>query len=202
MKSNGLKSKVAKKTKITTKSDHPMPVAPNLLNRDFFAVKPGQKFVSDITYLWTDEGWVYIAAVMDLFGQRVLGLSMSESMTKELVIKAFDEAYRRSGKPSEGLIHSDRGSQYCSLAYQKMIERYGFTCSMSRRANCWDNAPMEAFWGKMKTEWLNGRRFRTREEARRSVFEYVEIFYNRQRLHASNGYLTPEEFHLKNKASY
>jgi putative transposase len=187
MKAGGLRSRLSVKYKATTNSKHNLPVAENLLNRQFTAAKPGEKMVSDITYIRTDEGWLYAAAVLDLYGQKVIGLSMGERMTKELVLKALDEAYMRSGRPKGALIHSDRGSQYCSHEYWKRIEKYGLVCSMSRKGNCWDNAPMEAFWGKMKYEWLEGRRFRTREEARAAVFEYVEIFYNRCRLHASNG---------------
>ncbi|GAB1486274.1 hypothetical protein MASR2M79_13220 [Aminivibrio sp.] len=194
MKKEGLRSRVAKKFKATTNSSHTLPVAENILHRDFTAEKAGQKMVSDITYLWTDEGWLYIAGVLDLYGHKVVGLSMGERMTKELVINALEEAYHRSGRPRGTLIHSDRGSQYCSNDYQERIKEYGFICSMSRKGNCWDNAPMEAFWGKMKYEWLSDQRFRTREDARSAVFEYVEIFYNRQRLHAGNGYRTPEEY--------
>lgn len=195
MRVNGLKSKVAKKFKATTNSKHSLPVAKNILNRDFTVNKPNEKMVSDITYLWTDEGWLYIAGVMDLCGQKIVGLSMSERMTKDLVINALRSAYLRAGKPTGVLLHSDRGSQYCSKDYQKLIKKYGFVCSMSRKGNCWDNAPMEAFWGKMKYEWLVDKHFRTREEARAAVFEYVEIFYNRQRIHKSNGYLTPDEYY-------
>ena len=197
MKEAGIRSKLAKKFKATTNSTHNLPVAENLLSRDFSAAKPNQKMVSDITYLWTEEGWLYIAGVMDLCGQKIVGLSMGERMTKELVITALDNAYLRSGRVPGVLIHSDRGSQYCSNEYQKRLKKYGYICSMSRKGNCWDNAPMESFWGKMKYEWLYEQRFRTREEARAAVFEYVEIFYNRQRLHESNDYLTPEEYYMK-----
>lgn len=197
----GIRSKVARKFKATTNSRHSLPVAENILNREFSADRPNQKMVSDITYLWTDEGWLYIAAVMDLYGQIIVGLSMGERMTKELVINALESTWLRSGKPSGVLLHSDRGSQYCSHDYQVLLRNYGFTCSMSRKGNCWDNAPMEAFWGKMKYEWLFGQRFRTRDEARAAVFEYVEIFYNRVRLHESNGYLTPEEYYYNYHAA-
>lgn len=197
MKAEGIRSKLAKKFKATTNSRHNLPVAENLLNRDFSATKPNQKMVSDLTYLWTEEGWLYIAGVMDLCGQKIVGLSMGERMTKELVITALEDAYLRSGRARGVLIHSDRGSQYCSNEYQKRLKKYGYICSMSRKGNCWDNAPMESFWGKMKYEWLYEQRFRTREEARAAVFEYVEIFYNRQRIHESNDYLTPEEYYMK-----
>jgi len=199
MSENGIRSKVARKFKATTYSGHKLPVAENILNRDFIADKPNEKMVSDITYLWTDEGWLYIAGILDLCGQKIVGLSMSERMTKELVISALDSAYLRAGRPTNVILHSDRGSQYCSNDYQNLIKKYGFTCSMSRKANCWDNAPMESFWGKLKCEWLYGTHFKTREEARAAVFEYVEVFYNRQRIHATNGYLTPEEYYNRAK---
>lgn len=201
MKLVGLRSKLAKKYKATTNSKHHLPVAENILNREFTATKPNMKMVSDITYLWTEEGWLYIAAVMDLCGQKIVGFSMSDRMTKELVINALDSACRRYKLPQGALIHSDRGSQYCSNDYQNYLKRHGFICSMSRKGNCWDNAPMEAFWGKMKYEWLCEQRFRTREQARAAVFEYMEIFYNRQRLHETNGYLTPEEYYSAARAS-
>jgi len=197
MAENGIRSRVFKKFKATTNSNHKLPVAENILNRDFSVSKPNEKMVSDITYLWTDEGWLYIAGIMDLCGQKVVGLSMGERMTKELVINALNDAYQRAGKPTGVILHSDRGSQYCSYDYQNIIKKYTFTCSMSRKGNCWDNAPMESFWGKLKCEWLYGKHFRTREEAKAAVFEYVYIFYNRQRPHASNDYLTPEEFYDK-----
>lgn len=199
MKANGLKSKVAKKFKATTNSKHGLPVAENILNRKFIVDKPNEKMVSDITYLWTDEGWLYVAGIMDLCGQKIVGLSMSERMTKELVINALNSAFMRAGKPKGVILHSDRGSQYCSNDYQNLIKKYDFVCSMSRKGNCWDNAPMESFWGKMKYEWLADKPFKTREEARAAVFEYVEIFYNRQRIHESNGYLTPEEYYQVRK---
>lgn len=195
MKQEGVRSKVAKKFKATTDSKHNLPVAENLLNREFEATKPNQKMVSDITYLWTEEGWLYIAGVMDLYGRKIMGLSMGSRMTKELVINAAESAYKRAGRPRNVMIHSDRGSQYCSHDYQRLLNKFGFICSMSRKGNCWDNAPMETFWGKMKYEWLKEYHFRTRDEARAVVFEYVEIFYNRQRLHEANNYVTPEEFY-------
>lgn len=195
MRQAGIRSKVAKKFKATTNSKHNLPVAENVLNRDFKADRPNQKMVSDITYLWTEEGWLYIAGILDLYGQKVVGLSMSARMTKELVINALKSAYGRAGRPSGVIIHSDRGSQYCSTDYQNLVKHYGFICSMSRKGNCWDNAPMEAFWGKMKYEWLHEHRFKTRDEARAAVFEYVEVFYNRRRLHQANGYITPDEYY-------
>lgn len=201
MRQEGIRSKLAKKFKATTNSNHDLPVAENLLNREFTASQPGEKMVSDITYVWTGEGWLYVAAIMDLYGQKIVGLSMSDRMNKELVIAALNNAYRRYGKTLGGTLHSDRGSQYCSKEYQKLIKKHGLICSMSRKGNCWDNAPMEAFWGKMKYEWLNDYSFRTRAEARSVIFEYVEIYYNRRRLHASNGYLTPDEYYTRKQAA-
>lgn len=195
-KQEGIRSKTAKKFKATTNSKHNLPVAENLLNRDFHAPKPNEKLVSDITYVWTNEGWLYVAAIMDLYGQKIVGLAMSERMTKELVIQALNNACSRYGTSPGCILHSDRGSQYCSNDYQQLLKKRGLICSMSRKGNCWDNAPMESFWGKMKYEWLNDDQFMTRAQAKSAVFEYVEIFYNRQRLHASNDYLTPDEYYF------
>ncbi len=191
MKKHGIKSKVKRKYKATTDSNHNLPVAGNILNRDFKASMRDQKWLSDITYIWTDEGWLYLAGILDVFDGAIVGWSMNSRMTKSLVINAFSEACTRRN-PKPGLIlHSDRGSQYCSKEYQKKIANRKFICSMSRRGNCWDNAPMESFWGKLKTEWLYWKRLRTREEAKRAVFEYIELFYNRKRLRSVNGYKPP-----------
>lgn len=197
MRQEGIKSKLVKKFKATTNSNHKLPVAENVLNRNFKATRPNEKLVSDITYVWTGEGWLYVAAIMDLYGQKIIGLSMSERMTKELVIDALNNACNRYGTTPGCILHSDRGSQYCSYEYQRLMKKRNFICSMSRKGNCWDNAPMESFWGKMKYEWLIDFQFKTRAEAKSAVFEYVEIFYNRQRLHASNDYHTPDEYYLR-----
>jgi putative transposase len=201
MKNEHIRSKVVKKYKATTNSKHDLPVAENILNREFTASKPNQKMVSDITYVWTEEGWLYAAGIIDLCGKRVIGLSMGSRMTKELAINALKGAYIRTGRVGGAILHSDRGSQYCSNDYQELLKKYGYICSMSRKGNCWDNAPMEAFWGKMKNEWLHGKRFKTRDEAKAAIFEYIEIFYNRQRIHESNNYLTPDEYYYKAMAS-
>ena len=199
MRENGIRSKSHRKYKATTNSGHNLPVAENILNRDFTADRPGQKMVSDITYIPTDEGWLYLAGVMDLCGDKIVGISMDGRMTKELVISALKDAVRHTQSTEGCILHSDRGSQYCSLEYQKLAKEHGFISSMSRRGNCWDNAPMESFWGKLKQEWLNEQHFRTREEAKSAVFEYVWIFYNRKRIHEANGYLTPEEYYQKHQ---
>ena len=194
MRKHGWIPKVVKKYKATTNSNHNLPVAENLLNREFAAERPNQKWVSDITFVATDEGWLYVAGMMDLYGREVIGWAMGERMTKELVIDCLNQANTHRGNPRGVLVHSDRGSQYCSRDYQKLLAKSDHICSMSRKANCWDNAPMESFWGKLKQEWLYGKRFRTREDAKREVFWYIEVYYKRYRLHESNGYMTPYDF--------
>jgi len=194
MRENGWQSRVVKKYKATTNSNHNLPVAENLLNREFTADRPNQKWVSDITYVATDEGWLYVAGMLDLYGREIVGWAMGERMTKELVINCLRQANTRRGNPRGVLIHSDRGSQYCSKDYQKLLARANHICSMSRKGNCWDNAPMESFWGKLKQEWLNGKRFRSREDAKRTIFWYIEVYYKRYRLHETNGYQTPADY--------
>ena len=194
MRKNGIRSKVKKKYKATTDSNHNLPVAENILNRDFKAYERNRKWLSDITYLWTDEGWLYLAGILDLYDGAIVGWSMNKRMTKELVINTLEEACIRRRPQAGLLLHSDRGSQYCSKEYQEKITEREFICSMSRKGNCWDNAPMESFWGKLKTEWIYGKRFRTRDEAKQAVFEYIELFYNRKRLRSVNGYVPPLKF--------
>lgn len=155
------------------------------------------KMVSDITYIPTDEGWLYLAAVMDLCGRKIVGMSMDSRMIKQLTIDALKDAVNDSDNVNGCVLHSDMGSQYCSYDYQNIAHAYGFVTGMSRKGNCWDNAPMECFWGKLKQEWLNEQHFKTRDEAKKAVFEYIWIFYNRKRVHASNGYMTPEEYYSK-----
>jgi putative transposase len=196
MRENGWKSKVVKKYKATTNSKHNLPVAENILNREFKATRPNQKWVSDITYVPTDEGWLYVAGMLDLYGREVVGWAMGERMTKELVIDCLNQANTRRNNPKGVMVHSDRGSQYCSKDYQKLLAKSDHVCSMSRKANCWDNAPMESFWGKLKQEWLNDKRFRTREDAKRDIFWYIEVYYKRYRLHESNGYMTPYDYQV------
>jgi putative transposase len=191
MRKNGIRSKVKRKFKATTDSNHNLPVAENILNREFTAHSRNKKWLSDITNIWTDEGWLYLAGILDLYDGAIVGWSMNNRMTTSLVIDALNEACRRRKPMVELILHSDRGSQYCSKKYQKIITKKKFICSMSRKGNCWDNAPMESFWGKLKTEWLYGKKFRTREEAKQAVFEYIELFYNRKRLRSVNGYIPP-----------
>jgi len=194
MSKNGWIPKVVKKYKATTNSKHNLPVAENILNREFTAERPNQKWLSDITYIPTDEGWLYLACIMDLYGREIIGWAMSDRMTKELVINCLKQAHTRRDNPKGVLVHSDRGSQYCSKDYQVLLAESEHICSMSRKSNVWDNAPMESFFGKLKQEWLNDKRFRTREAAKREIFWYIEVYYKRYRLHESNGYMTPHDY--------
>ncbi len=196
----GLRAKAAKKFKATTNSDHSLPVAPNLLKQDFTAAAPSQKWVGDITYLWTDEGWLYLATVIDLYSRRVVGWAMSERMTAQLVCDALQMALWRCHKPRGVIVHSDRGSQYCSAVYQALLDRHGLLCSMSSTGNCYDNACAESFFHTLKVEAIHGERFPTRQLMRETVFEYIEVDYNRTRRHSANGYLSPEAFEAKQVA--
>jgi transposase InsO family protein len=193
MRKDGLRAKTKRKFKMTTDSKHTFPVAPNLLNREFTPKEPNQVWASDITYIWTAEGWLYLAVVMDLFSRAILGWSMSERMTRSLVIDAFVMAVKRY-HPSPGLLHhSDRGSQYASADYQTVLKKYGAICSMSRKGNCWDNAPVESFFSTLKKEHVFHHDYRYRTQARQSIFAYIEQFYNRKRIHSALGYRTPSE---------
>lgn len=200
MRLHGFRAKAAKKFKATTNSNHKLPVAPNLLQQNFSSSKPNEKWVSDITYIWTDEGWLYLAVVMDLYSRMVVGWSMSERMTSQLVIDALQMAIWRRKKPHGVIIHSDRGSQYCSHDYQKLLAKNGFICSMSKRGDCYDNACMESWNHSFKVEAIHGERFATRAQAKNQVFEYIDIYYNRKRLHSRLGYLSPVYFEAKKVA--
>ena len=178
----------------TTDSAHNLPVAPNLLNRQFEADAPNRKWVTDITYIPTDQGWLYLAAIVDLFSRRVVGWSMASTMHGSLVRNALRMALA-GRRPQAGLLHhSDQGSQYASFVYQSLLGDQQMVVSMSRTANCYDNAAMESFFATLKCELVHERHYRTRAEARQDIFEYIEVFYNRQRLHSSLGYLSPEEY--------
>lgn len=200
MRLNGWRARAAKKFKATTNSNHRLPVATNLLQQNFLAHKPNEKWVSDITYVWTEEGWLYLAVVMDLYSRMVVGWAISERMTSQLVIDALQMAIWRR-KPPRGprglIIHSDRGSQYCSYDYQKILTRHGLVCSMSKRGDCFDNASMESWNHSFKVEAIHGEKFITRAIAKNHVFEYIEIYYNRKRLHSMLGYKSPELFEVK-----
>ena len=178
----------------TTDSGHASPVAENLLGRQFDAALPDRKWAADITYVPTGEGWLYLAGVIDLCSRKVVGWSMAEHMRTGLAADALGMALA-GRSPAPGLLHhSDRGSQYASDGYQNLLADHGLACSMSGRGDCWDNAVMESFWGTLKAELVDGANYATRDEARASIFEYVEVFYNRERLHSSLGYQSPEQF--------
>lgn len=169
-------------------------IAANMLERQFEADAPNRKWVADFTYLWTAEGWLFVAAVLDLYSRRIVGWSMSASMTAQLVSDALLMALWRRGKPDELLHHSDQGSQYTSEDFQRLLRDHGIVCSMSRRGDCWDNAAMESFFSSLKTERTSRKRYATRDEARADVFDYVERFYNPRRRHSTLGYLSPVQF--------
>jgi putative transposase len=169
-------------------------IAPNLLARQFEADQRNRKWVADFTYVWTAEGWLYVAVVLDLFSRKVVGWSMSAQMTAQLVLDALMMAIWRRGKPIELLHHSDQGSQYTSEDFQRLLSDQGVTCSMSRRGDCWDNAAMESFFSTLKTERTNRKSYQTRDEARADVFDYIERFYNPRRRHSTLGQISPDQF--------
>lgn len=194
MKKSGIIAKMTKKFKVTTKANPKAKAAPNLLEQNFTAAQPNQRWVADISYIWTLEGWLYIACVLDLFSRRIVGLAMSDRMTDDLVIAALEQAFLHRN-PSTGLMHhSDKGSQYTSRDFQKKLAQYHMTASMSGTGNCYDNAAMESFFHTLKTEHVYFERYQTREQASISIFEYIEVFYNRQRRHSTLNYKTPLAF--------
>lgn len=200
MRRQKLIPKAAKKFKVTTDSNHQLPIADNLLERDFSADAPNQKWVQDITYLWTSEGWLYLAVVIDLYSRAVVGWSMNERMNASLVTDSLTMAMFRRGMPKGVIIHSDRGSQYCSYAYRDLAREHDFKISMSRKGNCWDNAVAESFFHSLKVEAIQFEPVMTRTEMRQAVFEYIDVDYNRKRRHSSIGYTSPFNFELKNIA--
>ena len=193
----GLRSRRKRRFKATTDSNHALPIAENVLDRKFGVEAPNVAWVTDITYVWTSEGWLYLAAILDLFSRRVVGFAMSERIDRALVLQALAAAVGRR-VPNAGLVHhSDRGSQYASNDYQNALDDLGVVCSMSRKGNCWDNAVAESFFATLKTELVYQRRFATRAEAREAIFEFIEVFYNQQRRHSSLGYVSPMEYEMK-----
>ena len=196
MRLNGWRAKAAKKFKATTNSNHNLPIEPNLLMQNFNASKPNEKWVTDITYIWTDEGWLYLATVMDLYSRMLIGWALSERMTSSLVIDALKMALWRRKMPKGVIVHSDRGSQYCSAAYRQLLKEHELICSMSKRGDCYDNAAMESWNHSFKVEAIHGERFKTRAEAINHVFDYIEVYYNRKRLHSKLGYLSPEAYEV------
>lgn len=194
MKLADVAARQKKKFKVTTDSQHSLPVAPNLLNREFAVNEPDRVYVSDITYIWTHEGWLYLAVVLDLFSRQIVGWSLSNRMSRGLVMDALRMAVWRR-KPAPGLLfHSDRGSQYCSTDFQNMLAMYGMISSMSRKGNCWDNSVAESFFGSLKTERVFFSNYKTRDAARQDVIDYIEMFYNSRRRHSYLGYVSPRDF--------
>lgn len=194
MRTCHLRAKAARKYKATTNSAHSLPVAPNIINQNFSASKADEKWVSDITYIWTEEGWLYLAVVMDCYSRAIVGWSMSERMTAQLTCDALTMALMKRKFPHGVILHSDRGVQYCAKEYQQIIKGNNLVCSMSRKGNCYDNAAMESWNHSFKVECIHGERFLTRKLAKETIFEYIEIYYNRKRLHSQLGYLTPVAF--------
>jgi transposase InsO family protein len=194
MHDNNVRAKTTRKFKNTTDSNHPLPVADNLLDRQFDPHGPNERWLADITYIPTREGWLYLAAIEDLYSRRVVGWSMADHMESRLVVDALEMAVARR-LPAEGLLaHSDRGSQYASAHYQQLLGKHGIACSMSGVGQCWDNAPMESFFASLKKELVHHEDYQTKAEARGSIFEYIEAFYNPKRRHSYLGYVSPAEY--------
>ena len=193
----GVKVRHKKKFKVTTNSNHKKPVFPNRLEREFDVAQPNQAYASDITYIWTQEGWLYLAVVIDLFSRKIVGWSMSSRMKASLVCDALTMAiWQRS--PKAGLIHhSDRGSQYASDSFKKLLNQHGILGSMSRKGDCWDNAVVESFFGSLKQERVQWRNYQTRYEAQQDILNYISMFYNSRRLHSYLGYASPNEYEAK-----
>ena len=200
MKRQNLVAKAARKFKYTTDSKHNLPIAPNLLAQNFKATAPNQKWAGDITYIATSEGWLYLAVVIDLYSRQVVGWSMSTRMTSTLVCDALSMALFRRGFPKNVIVHSDRGSQYCSKDYRALLESHDLIQSMSRKGNCWNNACVESFFHSLKVEAIQYEPIMSRSEMRQAIFEYIEVDYNRTRRHSALGYLSPVNFEKKNVA--
>jgi putative transposase len=191
----GICARLKRKFRVTTDSKHSLAIAKIVLDRNFTTTEPDRAWVADITYIWTAQGWLYLAVIIDLFSRRVVGWSMAEHMRTDLILTALEAALGQRIPSASGLVfHSDRGSQYASSDYQSALQNAGITCSMSRRANCWDNAVAESFFGTLKIELIHPRIFSTREIARTIIAEWIEVFYNRQRLHSTIAYLSPVHF--------
>jgi transposase InsO family protein len=199
MRLQGLRARPKRRYRTTTDSRHGLPVCPNLLARRFAVAQPNTAWVTDMTYLWTAQGWLYLAVIIDLFSRRIVGWSMSERIDRKLALDALRMALAQR-RPQPGLIHhSDRGSQYASGDYQQLLAQHGLRGSMSRRGDCWDNAVAESFFASLKLELVYQVQWRTRAEVRTAIFEYLELFYNRRRRHSSLGYLSPVEFERRNQ---
>lgn len=200
MRALGLQGRKSRRFRTTTKANPAHPVAANLLDRNFTADRPNQRWVTDITYIWTDEGWCYLAAILDLFSRAVVGWALDTTLSTQLPLSALDMAVRRRVPGSSLLHHSDRGCQYTSQEYRQTLNDLGIDVSMSRKGNCWDNAVAESFFATIKTELVYDRRWATRLELRAAVFDYIEVFYNRQRLHSTLGYTSPIQFETDHAA--
>lgn len=200
MRALGLQGRKRRRSRVTTKANPAHPVAANLLDRDFKADRPNQRWVTDISYVWTDEGWCYLAVILDLFSRAVVGWSLDTTLTTQLPLRALDMAVRRRIPGSSLLHHSDRGCQYTSQEYRRPLADLGIEVSMSRKGNCWDNAVAESFFSTIKLELVYDRRWATRLELRTAVFDYIEVFYNRQRLHSTLGYKSPVQFETDHAA--
>lgn len=194
MKENNIRSKATKKFKATTNSNHKHPVAPNLLKRDFDPKQMNESWCGDITYIRTDEGWLYLATVIDLYSRKMIGWSVDKQMTRQLVVDAFETAYKQRGNPKNVIFHSDRGSQYASSDFKDVLKEAKAKQSMSRKGDCWDNACAESFFASLKKEMIYRNHYRTREEARAAIFWYIEVFYNRYRPHSYLNGISPETY--------
>ena len=201
MRQSGIRAVGKRKYRVTTNSRHNHPVAENRLNRNFTAQRPNTVWLSDITYIWTAEGWLYLAGVMDVYSRRLVGWSMGSRVSAELTLSALRQAIDRREVRPNLLHHSDRGSQYAAGEYQRLLSENGMICSMSRKGDCWDNAPMESFFATLKTELVNREQFKTRQEAKTKIFEYIEVFYNRQRRHSTLGNQSPVDFEQRQTLS-
>lgn len=202
MRNLELKALAKRKWKATTDSKHNLPIAENLLNRDWSTTGPNQKWVTDITYVWTQEGWLYLATVMDLYSRAIIGWALNNHIETSLISEALQKALWKRKFPKGVLVHSDRGSQYCSDDYQKLLKENSLICSMSRKGNCWDNAPMESFYHTLKVELVQFvLGFKTREEARQAITPYIEEYYNRQRRHSAIAYQAPFVFESMSQCS-
>ena len=198
MKDLNLSVKMKKRYKVnTTDSNHNLPIAPNILNRDFYASAPDEKYVGDITYIPTSEGWLYLATVIDLYSRKIVGWSMADNMRTTLVNDALNMAIKYRNPPKGLLWHTDRGSQYASYSHKDLLKKHGIVQSMSRKGNCWDNAVAESFFHTLKTELTHHEIYETQSQANQSIFEYIEIFYNRERMHSANNNLSPVKFEEK-----
>ncbi len=194
MKKHNIHAKRKRKFKATTNSKHNLPVADNLLNRQFQVTKLNQAWVGDITYVPTDEGWLYLATWIDLCSRKIVGWSMSSRMTSDLVVNAFRMAHFRQNRQAPNIVHSDRGSQYASQDFRNELNKYHCKQSMSRKGDCWDNAVAESFFGTLKSELVHHEKYKTREQARLSIFDYIEMFYNKRRIHSHLNFVSPEDF--------